>query len=122
MKGAATWRHFRGEGGKVRFTILLALAAGISLPSLAAPAPGSGLLRLDREGRPSVECPLKHTDVKAEVSGFFARVTVTQEFQNTAPDTIEAIYVFPLPHMAAVDTMDLYRGERHMRGDIKRRE
>ena len=37
---------------------------------------------LDREGRPRLECPLKHTDVKAEVSGQLARVTVTQEFRN----------------------------------------
>jgi Ca-activated chloride channel family protein len=36
--------------------------------------------------------------VKADITGFMARVTVTQEFHNTAPDKIEAVYVFPLPH------------------------
>jgi Ca-activated chloride channel family protein len=51
-----------------------------------------------------------------------ARVTVVQEIQNTAPDKIEAVYVFPLPHMAAVDRMDMYVGDRHIKGDIKRRE
>ena len=30
------------------------------------------------DGQASRPCPLKHTDVKAEVSGFIARVTVTQ--------------------------------------------
>ncbi len=27
-------------------------------------------------------CPLKHTDVKAEISGFLSRVVVTQDFEN----------------------------------------
>ena len=65
---------------------------------------------------------LKHTDVKADITGFLARVTVTQEFHNTATDKVEAVYVFPLPAMAAVDTMDMYVGDRHVRGDIKHRE
>src|SRR5687768_1722345 len=80
------------------------------------------LLAIDKQGNPSQECPLKHTDVKAEITGFMARVTVSQEFHNTAPDKIEAVYVFPLPHMAAVDRMDMYVGGRHIKGDIKRRE
>jgi Ca-activated chloride channel family protein len=80
------------------------------------------LLTLNKEGQPSLECPLKHTDVKADITGFLARVTVTQEFHNTAPDKVEAVYAFPLPHMAAIDAMDLYVGDRHVRGDIKRRE
>jgi Ca-activated chloride channel family protein len=80
------------------------------------------LLAVDKQGQPGPECPLKHTDVKADITGFLARVTVTQEFQNNAADKIEAVYVFPLPRMAAVDRMDMYIGERHVRGDIKRRE
>ena len=60
--------------------------------------------------------------MKTDISGFIARVTVTQEFHNTAADKIEAVYVFPLPHMAAVDTMDMYVGDRHVKGVIKRRE
>ena len=69
------------------------------------------LLAVDKDWHgPGLECPLKHTDVKADITGFLSRVTVTQEFQNTAADKIEAVYVFPLPHMAAVDTMDMYVG------------
>jgi biopolymer transport protein ExbB/TolQ len=55
------------------------------------------LQAIDRDGRPRAECPLKHTDVKAEVSGQLARVTVTQKFRNPFQDKIEAVYVFPLP-------------------------
>jgi Ca-activated chloride channel family protein len=67
-------------------------------------------------------CPLKHTDVRAEISGFLARVTVTQQFWNPSREKIEAVYVFPLPQNAAVDDMTLKVGDRTVRGLIKRRE
>ena len=68
------------------------------------------------------ECPLKHTDVKAEISGFLARVLVTQEFVNPFKDKIEAVYTFPLPQNAAVDDLLMRVGERTVRGQIRRRE
>jgi Ca-activated chloride channel homolog len=74
------------------------------------------------DGLPRAECPLKHTDVKAEVSGQLARVTVTQEFHNPFRDKIEAVYVFPLPQSAAVDDMTMIVGDRTVKGKIKRRE
>ncbi|HSB11286.1 MAG TPA: VIT and VWA domain-containing protein [Blastocatellia bacterium] len=67
-------------------------------------------------------CPLKHTDVKAEISGFVSRVVVTQEFENPLKEKIEAVYTFPLPQNAAVDDMTMRVGERTVRGLIKRRE
>jgi Ca-activated chloride channel homolog len=82
-----------------------------------------GLLQaIGRDGRPRVECPLKHTDVKAEVSGHLARVTVTQEFHNPFQEEIEAVYVFPLSQSAAVDDMTMIVGDRTVKGKIKRRE
>ena len=54
-----------------------------------------------------VECPLKHTDVKVDISGFIARATVTQTFHNPYDENIEAVYVFPLPHTAAIDAMTM---------------
>lgn len=78
---------------------------------------------LDPEkGTVAAECPLKHTDVKAEISGFLSRVIVTQEFENPFKDKIEAIYTFPLPQNAAVDDMTMRVGDRTVRGRIKRRE
>ena len=68
-----------------------------------------------------VECPLKHTDVKANIAGFIARVTVTQTFHNPYDEKIEAVYVFPLPHTAAIDDMTMTIGERRIVGLIKRR-
>jgi len=79
-----------------------------------------GALRVEKDGA-VVECPLKHTDVQATVSGFVARVKVTQTFQNPYDEKIEAVYVFPLPHKAAVDDMTMVVGERRIVGLIKRR-
>ena len=80
-----------------------------------------GALRVKTEDE-IVECPLKHTDVKAIISGFIARVTVTQTFDNPFDEKIEAVYVFPLPHTAAVDDMTMVMGERRIVGLIKRRD
>ncbi len=69
----------------------------------------------------NAECPLKHTSVKAEISGFVARVRVEQEFVNESAEWLEAVYTFPLPHRAAVDEMTLRVGERTVRARIMRR-
>src|SRR5262245_42445878 len=82
-----------------------------------------GQLRiLDSQGKPGGLCPLRHTDVKAEVSGFLARVTLTQEFHNPRDEKIEAVYLFPLPPRSAVDQLTMDVGGRVIRGEIKRRE
>src|SRR5882672_175225 len=77
---------------------------------------------VDPNGKPKAVCPLKHTDVKAEISGFLSRVVVTQEFENPFPEKIEAVYTFPLPANAAVDDMTMVVGDRTVRGKILRRE
>src|SRR5215510_12823998 len=82
-----------------------------------------GQLRiLDSKGKPGDLCPLKHTDVKAEVTGFLARVTLTQEFHNPMGEKIEAVYLFPLPQRSAVDQLTMDVGGRVIRGEIKRRD
>jgi Ca-activated chloride channel family protein len=77
---------------------------------------------LDAKGQPRGVCPLKHTDVKAEISGFLSRVRVTQEFENPYKEKIEAVYTFPLPQNAAVDDMTMQVGSRTVKGKIMRRE
>jgi Ca-activated chloride channel family protein len=80
------------------------------------------LLAGDAEGKPLGELPLKRTDVKAEISGFIARVTVTQEFDNQFSQPVEAVYSFPLPQDAAVDDMTMQVGGRKIKGRVMRRE
>ena len=80
------------------------------------------LITVDDQGRPREFCPLTHTDVKIEVSGFLARARVTQQFENPFSEKIEAVYTFPLPQRAAVDEMTLTVGDRVVKAKIKLRE
>lgn len=89
---------------------------------LETPVTPGELLITGPEGRPRGACPLKHTDVSAQVSGFIARVTVEQEFTNPTQDNIEAVYTFPLPEDSAVDRMEMTVGSRTISGEIHRRE
>ena len=66
--------------------------------------------------------PLKHTAVKAQVSGNISRVEVTQTFENPFTTALEATYVFPLPDEAAVDTMVIRFCDRTIQGRIEKRE
>lgn len=84
------------------------------------PASGS-LTRVAPDGK-ALECPLKHTDVKANISGPVANVTVRQDFVNESSTTIEATYLFPLPVMAAVHGYEIHIGDRVIKGKIARRE
>jgi Ca-activated chloride channel family protein len=101
---------------------LNALSNSSSIVSAQNTATPGSLQVLTPDGTPKAECPLKHTDVKAEISGFLARVTVTQQFENPFKEKIEAVYTFPLPQNAAIDDMTMLVGDRTVRGKILRRE
>ncbi len=73
-------------------------------------------------GKQLGQCPLKHTDVSCDISGYIARVTVKQTFHNPFKDKIEAVYTFPLSDNGAVDEMLMKVGERTIHGTIKKRE
>ncbi len=79
---------------------------------------GSLLLHL-ASGGVSLDAPMLKTDVKMDVSGMLARVSVHQRFHNISSEWAEGIYVFPLPEDAAVDRMRLRIGERIIEGEIK---
>src|SRR5947207_4240091 len=106
--------------------LLVALSVTTFQPDAAfaaSPGQSAGSLGIiGKGGSVKGDCPLKHTEVRGAVSGFLARVTVTQIFENTAPNAIEAVYTFPLPQDAAVDDMTIQVGGRTIRSVIKRRE
>ena len=88
--------------GAVMLAGLIASGAKPPRPRPLAAAPLSvteGALRIrDSGGAFTRECPLKHTDVKAEITGFIARATVTQEFENKAFGTEQLpLYVILKP-------------------------
>lgn len=107
----------------------LALASiALALPTLSharaadAPLASAGALpHLEVRGDAALELPLRHTDVKAEVSGIVARVEVTQTFANASSTPIEAVYVFPLPEHSAVEGFTLVAGDRRIEAEVKRR-
>jgi Ca-activated chloride channel homolog len=101
--------------------VCLALSADVKVAAQTQDTAGS-LMVLGPDGRQKALCPLKHTDVKAEISGFLSRVVVTQDFENPFKEKIEAVYVFPLPQNAAVDDMTMLVGDRVVRGKILPRE
>ena len=116
--------------------LLAAPASAQPCPPAASPTAGvaQGTLVARFRAQPQqaepTECPdteprtfsLKRTEVDAEVSGFLASVTVTQVFENPYTSPLEAIYVFPLPELAAVDGMEMHIGERVITGVIQTRE
>src|SRR6266478_8120993 len=86
----------------------------------AQDAAGSGAL-MTRVEEKEVPLPLKHTEVRAFIQGFIGTVEVSQQFQNPYSSKIEAVYVFPLPHDAAVTEFVMTIGERRIRGIIRER-
>ncbi|MCH8333033.1 VWA domain-containing protein [Candidatus Sumerlaeota bacterium] len=103
--------------------ILGMLAAGASSAHAADVQPRGGELRIaGPDGLTLGVCPLKHTEVQADIDGFIGRVRVRQTFQNPLEEKIEAVYVFPLPADAAVDEMVMIVGERRIVARIRPRD
>ncbi|HJS24012.1 MAG TPA: VIT domain-containing protein [Pyrinomonadaceae bacterium] len=103
-------------------SIVIVLVTFSNIHSQTRSQTQGALQALDKDGKPNGECPLKHTEVKAQVSGFLSRVTVTQDFENNFEEKIEAVYTFPLPQAAAVDDLTMLIGDRTIKGKIMRRE
>ena len=83
--------------------------------------PRGGELRTRVQDR-IVPLPLKHTDVKAQISLNIGSVTLTQQYHNPYATKIEAVYLFPLPDDAAVRDFVMIIGDRRIRGIIRERE
>jgi len=84
------------------------------------PGCGAMLAKLPKKDK-KIPLPLKHTDVKGQISGYIATVNVTQQFHNPYDEKIEAVYVFPLPQNAAINEFIMSIGKRRIRGIIRER-
>jgi len=108
------------------FTTMATLLAGTIAGQEAETGPprvgeGSLLFRSPIAGRYE-SVPLLHTDVTIDVRGLVAAATVTQQYENSSSAPIEAVYVFPLPHDAAVYDMEIHVGNRVIRSQVRERE
>lgn len=100
---------------------LLVIARNSNSTTPPDETPGSGTLMTEVAGQ-KIAMPLKHTDVRASVAGYIGAVEVVQQFHNPYSSKIEAVYVFPLPHNAAVNEFLMTIGERRIRGIIRERQ
>lgn len=82
---------------------------------------GSLLFRSPVSGRYE-SVPLVHTDAVVDVRGLVAAATVTQQYANSSTVPIEAVYIFPLPHDAAVYDMEIRIGNRVIRSVVRERQ
>jgi Ca-activated chloride channel family protein len=91
-------------------------------PQRELPPVTQGTLRArGPDGEIAGEFPLKHTEIDADISGYLARTTVTQQYTNPFTEVIEAVYVFPLPSMAAVNDFMMEVGGRKIVGIVRPR-
>lgn len=101
----------------------VAMGLAILVLSSAAQAAGIGdaktgtLLLRGAEG--FSPAPKVSTEVAVEVTGIIARTRVAQVFHNPGPDSVEGVYVFPLPEKAAVDRLWLRVGSRVVEGRVQ---
>lgn len=89
----------------------------------AAPTPDDlgGQVRAEVDGR-TIQFPSLKTDIKADVSGDLAYVTVVQTFVNPALVPLNATYLFPLNENSAVHAMEMRVGDEVVTAKIARKE
>ena len=68
-----------------------------------------------------VKLPLAGLDVKADVVGRIADVTITQKYRNTFSENLEATYTFPLTASCSVYSVEMQFESRRVKGEIKER-
>ncbi len=107
--------------------VLLAIILGSATVSRAQtetadrPAPGTGILM---RRTPGGLAPLPALDIAVDlrVTGIMVAGTLEETFRNPTGEVIEALYLFPLPEHAAVDSMEMRIGDRLIRSVVRERE
>lgn len=103
--------HFRPSAPVT--SILIWTVALLMTAADAGAGPGCGMLTVRHAGR-EFRVPAQSTDIALEVAGPLIKAVVRQEFTNPTDQVIAAVYVFPLPELAAVDAMELVVGEQRI--------
>ncbi|HEU5060069.1 MAG TPA: VIT domain-containing protein, partial [Kofleriaceae bacterium] len=107
------------------FSVALAAAvpeeATARTATSAGAGPGEGMLLVARGAARGEPLPVAGTQVAAHVAGFAAQVKVRQAFNNPFDRPLEAVYIFPLPHEAAVSHVEVAIGDRRIKSEIKTR-
>ena len=72
--------------------------------------------------QPQGGIPLENIEYRAVVAGNMAQVRVIQRYQNEVSQSVEAVYVFPLPDESSVTGCRMVIGDRKIAAVIKERE
>ncbi len=108
------------------FTLWIVLSgmghAQIERPATVDPnqATSGDLFWLSNTG--PVALPMTEVEVDLRISGVVIDGTLLQRFENTTGETIEALYVFPLPPDAAVYAMEMRIGTRKIVAEVHEKE
>jgi Ca-activated chloride channel family protein len=90
--------------------------------SLDPPMPESVVTEtLDENQGGTDPFPLKSLRVSTTISGTVAHVVVDQVFGNRNKTPIDAVYLFPLPHQAAIHDLSIRMGSKVIRAKIQRK-
>ncbi|PCI66166.1 MAG: marine proteobacterial sortase target protein [Gammaproteobacteria bacterium] len=107
----------------ILLTILfIAFSSLSSAEEVSYEPPTAGTFYISNNQMPAQEAINLRTDIKMQISGLSARVTVTQIFENTTDQWVEGKYLFPLPDKSAVDHLTMKIGVRLIIGEIKEKE
>lgn len=68
-----------------------------------------------------VALPLSRVDIKARVAERIAEVTLTEVFQNSYTEHLEAVYIFPIAGGAAVSSFEMQVKDRVIKGIVEER-
>ncbi len=66
--------------------------------------------------------PLEHTEYNIHITGSMAAAAVVQRFGNPLSEPAELVYLFPLPHDAAINGFEFRVGKRKISGRIEEQE
>ena len=114
---------------KCVFVWLLAALIGYFglFPAAATEAPSDKTLSpyfyiKDQKEGAEASFPVKETEVSVTISGVIADVRVTQTYQNTGDQPINARYIFPASTRASVHGMTMTIGETRIKADIQKKK
>lgn len=95
-------------------TLALAVAAG------SATADAAGTLTPLGSGAQPIR--IVDHDVQVSINNGFAKVSVTQRFNNPNDSTLEALYATPVPESASLSEMHISAGELTLNGEVLPKE
>ncbi len=89
-------------------------ASSVELSEVSA----AGVYLYAEDGTKLQQAPVVGSFVHLEVTGVVARGTVTQFFHNPTDDWMSGVYLFPLPHNAAIDSLRMRIGDQILKARV----